>query len=436
MAGGVRMQSRRWRQQVTAAGARAHSTHGRATRRTALALLLSVLGLGLWPGSPAPAGAAGSGVLIPWAPQSESPASNHAPVPPAQAMQDALNFNIITAHVVAYAGQVPAMKAVNPNLKVLAYLNATFAQNYQGTPFANQDYAVDAQGHRITQLNSGNFLMDPSQPDWINSRISQCQADIERSGYDGCYLDLLGGAPVGQNFVTAPPINQSTHQVWTRTEWLAATANLAASVRAAANAITVYGHAALVYGNGLVNGEQFYQPNAPSKVLMGSLDGGMAEAWLRQQDAPVTTTLTTSQWLANVNMIGAIEATGKPALVITKLWVPATNAQQDAWRQFALASFLMGTQGRSAFFFSTSFAIPRTMPLPWYNTQLGNPSGLYSYQPASGVYQRTFAAGLVLVNADSKPHTVTLAHPYYTLARQAITSATMLPSSGLVLTTA
>jgi hypothetical protein len=350
-------------------------------------------------------------------------------------MQDAANFNVITAHVIAYEGQVPAMKVVNPNLRVLAYMNATFSQAYQGTTYPIQDYAVDAQGHRVTASKSGNFLMDPSNTDWINNRINQCEIDVEESGYDGCYLDLLGGAPVGSGFVTAPPINQSTHQPWTRSQWLTATANLAASMQAAVHSITVYGHPVLVYGNGLVNGAQYYDPVAPSSMLIGSLDGGVAESWLRQQGDSVTKTVTASVWLENVNMIAAVEAMGKPLLIITKLWVPATQAQQDAWREFALASYLMGTQGLSMFFFSAGWQIPRTTFLPWYNTTLGAASGPYSFQSSMGVYERTFANGLVLVNVDSVPHTVTLGQTYYTLGRQAITSATMAPSSGLVLTT-
>ncbi len=393
------------------------------------------IALGTVPGS-APAGAAGSGALIPWAPQSENPGSNQGPVPPAEAMQDALNFNFLTAHVIAYAGQVPAMKAVNPNLKVFAYLNATFAQNSEGgTKWPAQDYSYDASGKRIRQVQSGNYLMDPSQSDWITNRINQCETDVEQSGYDGCYLDLLGGAPLGPGFVSATPMNKATNQPYTRGQWLAATANLAASIQNAVHAITVYGHPILVFGNGLSNGPQYYQPTAPSRVLIGSLDGGIAEAWLRTQNAPVTLLLTPGQWKLNVNMITAVEAMGKPLLVITKLWVPATQAQQDAWREFALASFLMGTQGQSAFFFSSGFAIPRTAPLPWYNTALGSPSGPYAYVQSEGVYQRAFATGLVLVNVDSKPHTISFGRTYYSLNHQPITSATMAPTSGLVLTT-
>jgi hypothetical protein len=408
----------------------AHARPRAPWRHAAALLAVTLIAAGLTAGSAA--GAAGSGALSPWAPESENPGSNQAPVPPAQAMQDAANFNFLTAHVIAYAGQVPAMKSVNPNLKVFAYMNATFAQSYEGTTFATQDYARDASGRKITNIKSHNFLMDPSQPDWINTRVSECESDIQESGYDGCFLDLLGAAPLGPGFVSAPPINRATNQVWTKTQWLGATANLAGQVRTAVHAITVYGHPVLVFGNGLANGQQFFDPNSPTSVLVASLDGGIAEAWLRQQAAPASWHPTTSQWLQNVNMIVQIEGSGKPLLTITKLWVTATQAQQDAWRQYALATYLMGAQGKSSFFFSTSFQISRTTLLPWYTTALGTPSGQYAL--ASGVYQRAYASGLVLVNPDSKPHTVTLSRTYYTLARQAITSATMGPSSGLLLT--
>jgi hypothetical protein len=399
-------------------------------------LVAAVLGAVLASALVRPASAAGSGVLIPWAPQSENRGSNKGPVSQAQARQDAANFNVITAHVIAYAGQVPAMKAINPALKVLAYMNATFAQNYEGTAYPATDYALDATGHKITNRKSGNFLMDPSQQDWINTRIKQCETNVQQSGYDGCYMDLLGAAPLNAGFVTAVPINQATHQAWTRAQWLSATANLAGKVRAAAHTITVYGHPILVFGNGLSNGPQYYDPNGPSSVLIGSLDGGIAEAWLRQQEDPPTFYPPRSQWLQNVNMIAQIESMGKSLLTITKMWIPtATQAQQDAWRQFALASYLLGTQGASAFFFSTGSAISRTTPNPWYATALGSPQGPYAFVSTYGVYRRAFATGLVLVNPDTKAHSVTLGKTYYTLSRQAITSATMAPDTALILTT-
>src|SRR5579871_1253976 len=225
--------SSRWRGmvQITGAGfgSGASSHHRRVA--AALPLVLALLCVTFAAVSAAPAAAAGSSALIPWAPESENPASNATPVPPAQAMQDAANFNFLTAHVIAYEGEVPAMKRVNPNLRVFAYLNATFAQDYQGTTFPSQDYELDSTGHKIINVKSGNFLMNPSQTDWIQSRINECEADVRQSGYDGCFLDLLGAAPLGPGFVSAMPINPATKQVWTKGQWLAATASLAGKVR-------------------------------------------------------------------------------------------------------------------------------------------------------------------------------------------------------------
>jgi hypothetical protein len=137
-------------------------------------------------------------------------------------------------------------------------------------------------------------------------------------------------------------------------------------------------------------------------------------------------------------MIAAVEKLGIPLLTITKLWVPATQPEIDAWRQFALATYLMGTQGTSAFFFSSSFAIDRTTYLPWYNTPLGSPTAQYAFSATYQVWERQFSTGLVVVNTDVKPHTVTFpsGNTYYSMVgHQAMTSATMAPGSGLILTT-
>jgi hypothetical protein len=138
-------------------------------------------------------------------------------------------------------------------------------------------------------------------------------------------------------------------------------------------------------------------------------------------------------WKQNVDMIIAVEAEGKPLLTLTKLWVAASAAQLQQWEQYALASFLMGTQGRSAFFFSTGFKVSRTTPCALCQTNVGAPLGAYS--KVGGVYQRAFSGGRALVNPTGAVVTVNLGASYYTLSRQVVTSITMKPNTGAVLTT-
>src|SRR5579871_176156 len=194
---------------------------------------------------PAPAAAAGVGLLNPWAEENENPNPSQQPVPLSQARQDAQSFNFIIAHPIDYRGEVAEMRHVNPRLILLAYMNATFIQSgQQGGKLPESAYAHDKGGRRITSGRTGNTLMNPASPQWVETRIFECQSFLAQSGYDGCYLDLLGLAPLQTPFVSGVAIDPATKKPYTASQWLAATGALAASVRGAV-------HPRLLFGNGL-----------------------------------------------------------------------------------------------------------------------------------------------------------------------------------------
>jgi hypothetical protein len=389
--------------------------------------------------SPVPVAAAGMGAINPWALQNENPNANTTQISQSQAVKDALTFNFITAHSIAYScsvppppggclpSRVPAMKKANPKLKIMLYMNATFAQSYQppgaAGGFDPTWYEKDAGGNYVRNPKSGNYLMDPTNPGWIQHDADWCKQQL--AGYDGCYLDALGLAPLANGYLSAVPINSATHQAWTKVDWIKATAQLAAQVRTKVQPL-------LVFGNGLTNGSLFYEAGDPTRPIIDGLDGGIAEEWLRQSTAPASVYPTLAVWKKNVNMIGVVESEGKPLLVVTKLWSSATVTQQYAWLQYSLATFLLGTLGKSAFFFSPSSHASRTGTFSVYSTNIGTPIGKYAL--SQGVYQRSFSNGLVLVNPSRSAVAVSLGRSYYTTTRQQVTSLTMAPNTGALLT--
>jgi hypothetical protein len=412
---------------------------GWVSRGRVLGLFVALLTLsGVATGAEAGAGP-GAGGINPWAIQNENPNANVLAVSAAQSVQDAGNFNFITAHSIAYgcpvppptggcpASRVPAMRSANPRLKIFLYMNATFAQSYQppGGPggFDPAWYAKDAHGSYVKNPTSGNYLMDPTSPGWIQHDADWCKSQL--TGYDGCYLDALGLAPLQAGYLSAFPINPATKKPWTKPDWIRATASLAKQVRALVRPITVF-------GNGLTNGTFFFDPSQPTKQIVDGLDGGVAEGWLRLSTAPVGAYPPVATWKQNVDMIPVVEGEGKPLLVVTKLWSSATPAQQAAWLQYSLATFLLGTGGRSAFFFSGSAATSRTTPYTIYGTNVGTPTATYAL--SQGVYQRPFSNGLVIVNPGTSTVKVTLSRPYFTTSRQKVTSLVVAATSGVLLT--
>jgi hypothetical protein len=415
----------------------AHDKGGQ--RRARLLALLAPIGLlcaavTVAPVGPAAAGGgSGTNAIQIWGLQSENTNSNYVPVAPDRALLDAFHFSYITAHPVAYQGEVAAMKAINPNLKIFAYENSVFAQNWQGTAYPDSWYLRDSNGNKVINPASGNFLMNPTQSGWIQDRISNCQQLIAQSGYDGCYLDMLGLASLRKGFVSAHPIDPRTNLPWALNDWITVTATLAGQVTTAVAP-------KMVVGNGINSGSLYYSKRTPTKPLLDAMDGGIAEAWLRGSTISVTTYHEGNSWVQDVKVVGAAESASKPLLGLVKIGVSATSNQLASWQQYGLATLLMGTQGRSAFFFSPNITTSRTSWYPIYNVIIGGPTGAMA--PIAGnpvsVYQRTFQYGTVLVNNTTSATTLSLkGGPYYDVNGNLVTTTPLsLPANtGLILRT-
>jgi hypothetical protein len=372
-----------------------------------------------------PAAAAASSVdpLRPWALQNEA---GDYDVSLSDAIQHARRHDLITAQPIHYTGDLAAMRAANPDVRVYVYLNGTFAQKTDGERWPASWYARDAQGRKVRNLVTGNFMMLPNVDGWVRSRIDECRARIVLTGYDGCDVDMLGPAPTVSGYVTAPAINRATGRAWTKAEWLRATSALAARVKAAVAP-------ALVVGNGLSTGAHYWDPAGGTRQILAGIDGASAEAWLRGAKTPIGEYRSEAEWRQDVDMVADAEARGKSLLTLTKVWAPGTAEQKEAWRRYALASYLLASGGRSYFTFSASPTQPPTAWNPIYAEDLGSP--LAPYARAGGVYQRRFADGRVLVNPSGRPVTVWLGGTLYTTTGLAVTKVTLGAHTGEILTT-
>lgn len=364
---------------------------------------------------------AGAGIIRPWALQNEQGGYD---VPQSEAVQDASRHQLITAHKFAYGGDVPAMREANPGVFVYAYVNATFAQADEGSKYPAAWYALDAQGRRVQNRNTGNFMMDPGHEGWILNRINECRTRITTLGYHGCSLDVLGLAPLSGSFVTTPAVNPRTRAAWTKVDWINATANLARRVN-----LEMDKSGWVTIGNGLSTGALYFDRANPTKRLLDVMHGGMAEAWLRGASVGVNTYRSESAWKKDVDMLVSAEAAGKPILTLTKMWVAsATQAQKDTWRKYSLASYLLGANGRSYFYFSDGFSASRTAGHPWYQTDIGTPTGAYG--KVGSVYSRSFTRGRSMVNPSLSTVTVPVSGTWRTIDGRTVSGSVTLQPNG------
>lgn len=392
----------------------------RSRRRAPGAAALAAFALGMAV-LPDPAMALGSDALTNAAFENISTDHDHTLT---EARAHAKRFDLIIAVPGAYAGMVPEMKAANGALRVLAYMNGTFAQSSQGSLYPDSWYLRDREGRKVRSSNFGNFLMNPSNAGWQKERANFCLQMLSRSEYDGCSLDMLGSAPLDPGYLTAMPVNPATGKEFTEPAWIKATASVASAVKSAIGSRPVV-------ANGLRSGHQYFAPSGPSSDLLVAADGGIAEAWLRAATWSITRFRDEATWKQDVDMLVDAEARGDGVHTLTKVWTSGTAAQKDAWHEYSLASFLLGAGSRSRFGFSYDRSESPMRDHPWWALAIGAPAAKYA--KVGGVYQRPFKNGKVLVNPTKSGVTVSLGGTYVDLRGNRVSSVTLAPNTGKVL---
>jgi Hypothetical glycosyl hydrolase family 15 len=344
-------------------------------------------------------------ILKLWAAENES--LTHAPTH-AAALGDARRLDAISALRVTYPGEIDAMRAVNPDLQVYAYVMGTFAWRSQppGTYPASW-YLRDEHGAYVRSVGewAGHYLIDPGRRGWIRDRVLTCRRFLRESGYDGCMIDVLGSAPLRGSFTSGVPVNPRTGAPWQPADWLAATADLAAAVKRAVAP-------SLVIGNGLSSGGAYFSEGAPTARLLRDIDGGIAEAWLRGAHSDPRLFPSVLIWRQSVDMLTEAALAGKTVMTLTKVWVETDPSTTRAWYRFALASFLLGTNGSAYFGFSAAREEAPTMP---FRTPVRLGAPLDRYRQVDRAYVRRFEGGIVLVNPSDGAVRVPLSGSFVTL---------------------
>jgi hypothetical protein len=208
-------------------------TRQRATPRLALLILGAALALIPIAAGPIAHAASGGSVGLPqtgrmlqlFAPTYMSKTT--AAYSQSDAVSIADNYDLVAANAKQFTtATLAAMKAANPNIRVLVYVNGSFdLHTTQRYPLG--EYALDANGNYIKSKQYHNWLMNIGDPDWVSNVSQQCTAALAQAAFDGCFLDMLGDASLAPAYLTSQPINPATGQVWTQQQQVAATTAIA-----------------------------------------------------------------------------------------------------------------------------------------------------------------------------------------------------------------
>ena len=342
----------------------------------------------------------------------------------AEAVAAAKKFDVIASHPAMLRAHVGAMRAANPKLRLLAYVNATWSD--PGT-YPDAWYARDRAGAKVLWLPYGTHLMDISRAEWRAEVLRLCHDASATAAFDGCLLDNLGVSPVAYAAdKSGLAVDPRTGVEWTAADWLNRTAAIATTTATGAVGM-------LVTGNGLGNAKRYWDPLAPTSILADRLDGSMPEQFVRAPTQEATAFKTETEWRQEVDMVVDAQRRGTAVMAMTKVWVDATNAQRNALHRFALSSFLLASNGKSYFSFLRDESPNAPFDShPYHDIKIGWP--LAKYAKIGGVYRRDFQRGIVLANPTDATVTVVLGGSYRDLSGVVRTKATLAPNQGNVYT--
>jgi hypothetical protein len=368
---------------------------------TALALVAVTLPDGSVPRRPqaaAPAAAAQSPAFGSWAPTYMADTHFYTED---QAVDLARRYDLIAALPNTFRSHVAAMRAANPGLVLLVYTNGMLSPPHQLDRLPDSWFAKDDTGRHIRSRQFGQYLMDPGQPGWRYFSTRQCAQKMQRSGSDGCLVDMLTMGVFAPRYLTSTPAGTATEPVAVQHRYLQGLVTLADQFADLPNAT--------VAGNTVTSAARYFARPAGTRAVAAELPLNQAEDFLRAASDPADAFPDEDRWRADVAVLEDLTTLGSRSLVTTKLWVTADDDASRQWQRFSIGSFLLGAGEGSYYAFTSSrtsegaTGVDDAYRVP---DRIGAPRGeMVQWQ---GLYAREFAGGIALVNPSSDPVAVTL----------------------------
>jgi hypothetical protein len=344
---------------------------------------------------------------------------------------------LITDGYSYYNNKVGYLHQQNPALKVLPYINAlVVVKNEDDWTYINANhpdwFLKDASGNRVYEKYfTNNFLLDPNNAGWKAYRAQRLYAYTVTYGYDGVYLDVINpwiNDGYGYVYYSAQPVNPATGALFTNTEWKQANLGFLDSMKQA------IGPTKTLMINGLLNGDTYFRWGVADYMVKA--DSALMEGFLRWGQEAVSFNKPESEWKKDIDAVNEVAQTGKEAVALTAVYdeVGATATELRAIHMYSLSSYLLASGSTTGYCFKP----PSTTSVQPYDdlwaTSIGQP--VAAYYKLNNVYQRDFTDGKALVNPTDTGQTfnVALGGSYRTFDGQVITSISLPPKTGTILT--
>jgi hypothetical protein len=325
----------------------------------------------------------------------------------------------------ADAAVIPALKAGNPDLRVLTLIDMMSTDpndpagtsNWVGYTDASANhpdwFLTDPDGNRLRfQHFPQALVMDVGNPEYQQAGLASVIAQLKAGGFDGVLLDdanaslrwvIAGGS--------ADCVKYPTDQLW-QAAVSSFLSNVGPALRKAGLLVV-----ANIGGSTVTPGPVWQKWNGP-------LDGAMEESFTN--GGVGRDSIRNGEWLPKLTHAVWSEANRKISLDHAR-----TRTRGGA--RYGLATMLLAANGNNSFYASAHYATEIWWPEYRTARSLGRPLGAYRVL-ANGVYRRNFAHGVVLVNPHAHPASrVQLGGLYSGSGLHDVTSVALRAVSGVVL---
>ncbi len=311
---------------------------------------------------------------------------------------------------VAYGAGAVELQKTNPSLITLdsRQMNIGFTDNYTDIRKSNPAWILtDARGRIAFSTREGVPLVnirDESVRDQIATNVVNW---IAERNYDGIVLNQVG---VDLIRTTNSP-TYTSNKPYTEQQRRDTVEALVRAIRAKSPEKVI-----IIGGYAWRDGTAYAARSSEAQDLAAIVDGVHIDEFLHNPISPTTEFRTDTAWQRDIDYLSEISKDGRVVLVTTRLNPAETNVDLiRQWLRYTVASYLLGKNGpRTYLQFDTGSLT--YLDDPEFRAPLGAPDGDYT-KLDSGVYQRRFARGLVLVNPTDKAiDNVDLGADYVTLS--------------------